>query len=101
MPHVRFSEDVKRHAISLVLDSQLVATDVAKQIGCSVNSIHAWIKKYRHEQIPVVESSPTAFVPVTLVDPKPTAVEIVTPNGYVIRLDSTSLDELLAAIAAC
>jgi hypothetical protein len=42
-------------------------------------------------------------VPVTLDESKPTSVEIVTPNGYTIRLTdiSHSLDELLAAIASC
>ena len=99
MSNPRFAEDVKRQAVKLVLDSRLAATVVAKQIGCSVNSIHAWIKKYRHENL--VPESPSPFVSVTLDDPPPTSVEIVTPNGYTIRLATASLDELFAAIAAC
>ena len=101
MSHTRFAEDVKRQAVSLVLHSQLAATDVAKRIGCSVNSIHAWVKKYRPTQNDVTETSPPTFVPVSLVDSTPTTVEIVTPNGYIVRFASHSLDELLAAIAAC
>ena len=100
MPHTRFTEDVKQQAVDLVLHSQLAVADAARQIGCSIHSIHAWIKKHRQQQN-FVTKSPTTFVPVTLVDPKATSVEIVTPNGYIVRLDSVSLAELLAAIAAC
>ena len=99
MSHTRFAEDVKRQAVNLVLHSQLAATVVAKQTGCSVNSIHAWIKKYRSDNL--VTESPPAFVSVILDDPPPTSVEIVTPNGYIVRFTTPSLDELLAAIAAC
>jgi hypothetical protein len=47
-------------------------------------------------------SSPPTFVPITLVDSKPNSIEIVTPNGFTVRLNTPlSLGELLAAIASC
>jgi len=104
MPSVRFSDDVKRQAVELVLHQHLAAADVAQQIGCSVNSIHAWVGTYRRTRQSVTASPPpSAFVPVAIEEPKPTSFEIVTPNGYTIRLCDSfhSLDELLAAIASC
>jgi transposase-like protein len=104
MSHVRFAEDVKRHAADLALHSDLAVTEIARQTGCSVNTLHSWIKKYRQEQKVVTETpTPPTFVPVTLVDPKPTSIEIVTPNGFIVRLVDAplSLGELLAAVASC
>jgi len=101
MPRTYFSPEVKQQAIDLVLQSQLSIAEVATQIGCSIHSLHSWIKKYRQQQNPDTASSPT-FVPITLVDPKSAPVEIITPNGFTVRLHNpVSLSELLAAIASC
>jgi len=101
MPRTYFSPEVKQQAIDLVLQSQLSVAAAAQQTGCSINALHSWLKKYRQQQNPAIESSPT-FVPITLVDPKAAAVEIVTPNGFTVRLNNPlSLSELLAAIASC
>ena len=100
MPRIYFSTEVKQQAIDLVLQSQLSVAAAAQQIGCSVNALHSWLKKYRQQQNPATESSPT-FMPITLVDTK-FAIEIVTPNGFTVRLHNPlSLGELLAAIASC
>jgi hypothetical protein len=41
-------------------------------------------------------------VPITLVDSKATNIEIVTPNGFTVRLNTpVSLGALFAAIASC
>jgi len=100
MPRTYFSPEVKLQAIDLVLHSQLSVATAAQQTGCSVNALHSWIKKYRQQQNPDTASSPT-FMPITLVDTK-SAIEIVTPNGFTVRLHTPlSLGELLAAIASC
>ena len=99
MSRLRYSAEVKRHAVDLAQHSSL--TEVARQVGCSIHSLRSWIKKYRHEQNANVSTPPT-FVPITLVDPKPSVIEIITPNGFTIRLHSPiSLGELLAAISPC
>jgi transposase-like protein len=101
MPRLYFSVEVKRHAVDLVLCDRLTVSAVAQQVGCSINALHSWIKKYRQEQNPETSSPPT-FVPITLVDSKPNSIEIVTPNGFTVRLNtSVSLGDLLAAITSC
>jgi len=96
---VRFSAEVKRQAIDLVLHSRLTVVSAAQQAGCSVNALHNWLKKHRQQN---VDTKPPTFVPLTLADPKPATIEIVTPNGFTVRLNNPlSLGELLAAIASC
>jgi len=100
MPRTYFSPEVKQHAIALVLDDHLTVAAAAQQVGCSVNALHSWIKKYRQVQSAGI-TAPT-FVPITLVDSVPNGIEIVTPNGFTIRLHSPiSLGKLLAAITSC
>jgi len=100
MPRTYFSPEVKQQAIALVLDDHLTVASAAQQVGCSVNALHHWLKK--HRQRGTATESPLTFVPVTLVDPKPASIEIVTPNGFTIRLHSPiSLGELLAVITSC
>jgi len=101
MPRSNFSAEVKQHAVALVLDDRLTVAATAQQVGCSVHALHSWLRKHRQQQNPSTPSPPT-FVPITLVDPKPNGIEIVTPNGFTIRLHSPlSLGELLAAISTC
>jgi transposase-like protein len=87
MSRTYFSAEVKRHAVDLVLCDRLTVATAAQQVGCSINALHSWIKKYRQEQNPET-SSPLTFVPITLVDSKTTDLEIVTPNGFTVRLNS-------------
>jgi transposase-like protein len=101
MSRTYFSAEVKRHAIDLVLRDHLTVATAAQQVSCSINALHGWIKKYRQEQNSDTSVPPT-FVPITLVDPKSSAIEIVTPNGFTVRLNTpVSLGELLATIASC
>ena len=99
MPRLYFSAEVKRQAIDLVLHSRLTVASAAQQIGCSVNALHNWLNKHRQR---TVDTEPPTFVPLTLADSQPASVEIVTPNGFTIRLNQPlSLGDLLAAIASC
>jgi transposase-like protein len=100
MPRTYFSPEVKQQAIALVLADHLTVAAAAQQVGCSVNALHNWLKKHRQEQCP---GTPVlTFVPITLVDSAPTSIEIVTPNGFTIRLHSPlPLGDLLAVITSC
>jgi len=104
MPRSNFSAEVKRQAVALVLGDHLTVAVAAEQIGCSVHALHSWLRKHRQQQSPSTPSPPT-FVPITLVDPKPNAaIEIVTPNGFIIRLTDASpkyIAELLHAFNPC
>ena len=99
MPRHSFSAEVKSQAIDLVLHSGLTVASAAQQIGCSVNALQNWLKKHRQQN---TDTEPPTFVPLTLSDSKPSSVEIVTPNGFTVRLTQPlSLGELLAAISSC
>ena len=99
MSRIRYSAEVKQHAVDLAQHSLL--TEVTRQVGCSIHSLRAWIKKYRQEQS-APASALLTFVPITIVDPTSSGIEIITPNGFTIRLNSPlSLGEQLAAIASC
>jgi transposase-like protein len=102
MSRKHFSAEVKREAVDLVVNSKLSIAEVAQQVECSVNTLHSWLRKYRLTQ-PDAATLPI-FVPVTLVDPKTDTIEIITPNGYTIRLPYASpkyIAELLHAISPC
>jgi len=104
MSHVRYSAEVRQHALSLVLDSHVPVTRAAREAGCSVNSLHYWLKKKRQ---PSSSSAPlqtdTPFVPIKIVGSPTQPIEIVTPTGITIRLtDATPqyLAELLTALTS-
>ena len=105
MPRIRYSEEVRQQALALVLESHLSAAQVAREIGCSVNSIHGWIKQHRQkDRQPTDQQSKATFVPVNIIDAKHQLIEIVTPNGFILRLNETTpqyLVELLNALATC
>jgi transposase-like protein len=101
MPRTYFSAEVKREAVDLVLQSRLPIGVAAQQIGCSTNALHNWLKKHRQQHSP--PESPS-FVPVTLIEPKVSSIEIVTPDGFTLRLTDASpkyIAELLHAIIPC
>lgn len=104
MPRIRYSEDVKRQAVSLVVEDHFTVAEVAHEIGCSVFTLHAWLKKHRQSITPALPSNAPSFVPVHLVDAKTASVEIVTPGGFTLRLidvSSQEIVELLTALATC
>jgi transposase-like protein len=99
MSRTYFTAEVKRHAVDLVLRDRLTVAAGAQQVGCSINALHNWLKKHRQQ---TANTDPPTFVPITLVDSQATNIEIVTPNGFTVRLTTPpSLGELLAAIASC
>jgi len=102
MSHVRYSAEVRQHALSLVRDSHLPVTRAAREAGCSVNSLHYWLKKQRQQTLPPDHPpTETTFIPIKIVDSPTQSIEIVTSNGITIRLPDASpqyLAELLHAI---
>lgn len=105
MPRIHYSDDVREAAVDLVLTSHIPAAQVAREVGCSPFTLHSWIKKHRRSLDPPTGSPrPATFIPVNLVDAKSVSVEIVTPNGFTVRLgdlSSQSLVELLTALTSC
>jgi transposase-like protein len=102
MSRVRYSAEIRQHALSLVLDSHLPVTHAALNAGCSVNSLHYWLKKHRQQNTPPTHA-PT-FVPVNVIDPQNPSAEMVLPNGITLRLTDTtprSLAELIHALILC
>ena len=101
MSHVRYSAEVRQHALSLVRDSHLPVTHAARQAGCSVNSLHYWLKKQRQQTLPPDHpQTETTFVPIQIVDLPTQPIEIVAPNGITIRLPGVSPQYLAALLHA-
>lgn len=109
MPRIRYSEAVRQRAVRLVLESQTPIAQVAKKVGCSVNTVHLWLKQHKvdsqsdHRKASSQEESAT-FIPVNLIDPKPAGIEIVTPSGFTLKLAEVNprfIAELLSELASC
>lgn len=45
-----YPKDFKKHAIDLALSSDYPITHTARELGLSVSTLHAWIKKYQKTQ---------------------------------------------------
>jgi len=105
MPRIRYTEEVRQQAIALALDSNTSIAQVARDVGCSINTLHLWIKQHRLQDTPPpVSQDKATFVPVNIIDDRNHHVEIVTANGITIRLTDASpryIAELLNAIASC
>jgi len=100
MFRLRYSADVRQHALSLVFDSRLPLTHIAREVGCTVGTLQGWLKKHRQQNTPPNETA--TFVPVTLVDSANPSAEVVLPNGLMIRLTDASprsIAELVHALA--
>ena len=105
MPHVHYTAEARQQAIARILGSRDSIARVAREVGCSVSTIHSWLRKHRRSADPPADSpAPATFIPVQVVDSRSPTVEIVTPNGFTVRINdvsSQSLAELLTALASC
>ena len=131
MPRIRYSDAVRAQAVRLVLESQQPLTQVARQFGCSVSALQNWLKDHRqgvkgHRQsvkdqpsqpqspkpgvkkfkqtVADKSSSPATFIPVHLIDQKLTSIEIVTPDGFTLKLIDAHpqyIAELLGILGSC
>jgi len=117
MPRIRYSDHVRAQAVRLVLESHKPMTQVARKFGCSVSALQRWLKAHRQgakspksgikkSRQPVTDQrpSPATFIPVHLIDQKSTTIEIVTPNGFTLKLTDTPpqyIAELLRILGSC
>ena len=97
--------DFWRDALQQFVDSKLSVIDFCSQKGVSVPSFYQWKRKLQSaDKAPPV----SAMVPVRSVPanpkPVPQPIQIMTPSGFAIRVDSampsTELTQLIAAIEA-
>ena len=105
MPPIRYSDKVRRQAVARALSPSATIAQVAGEVGCSLDTIHRWLREHRQQQSHLERpKNETTFIPVTITDPVNPSAEIVTTNGITIRLkDATPqyIAELLTAIAPC
>jgi transposase-like protein len=105
MSRIRYSAEVRQQALALLLDSRLSRVQVAREIGCTVGTLHLWLKQHRQQKEQATESTtPPTFIPVNVVDLQNPSAEIILPNGITIRLtDATPriLAELVHALIPC
>jgi transposase-like protein len=102
MPRIRYSAEVRAEAVARVLDSHTPVTQVARDVGCTINTIHDWLKKHRRQNSS--PNGPATFVPIKVIDSQHHPVEVVLTNGITIRLTDASprsLAELLHALSSC
>lgn len=93
-----------QQALQQFTDSKLSVADFCSQNGLSVQSFYQWKRKLQ----PSVRSSASAVVPVRIIPdtpvPSPQMIQIMTPSGFAIRVDSslppTQLTRLIAAVEA-
>jgi len=117
MPPIRYSDAVRAQAVRLVLESQKPLAQVAKKFGCSVSVLQHWlkahrqgtktpqggVKKFKHA-VTDKDGSPATFIPVNLIDQKSTSIEIITPDGFTLKLTDTHpqyIAELLGILGSC
>lgn len=104
----RFTKEEREKAVRMV-ESGKTISEAAKEIGGSANTVRRWI-------IPGIQQTDTqiskdgkyeaGFIPVTLSDIKAemSKMEIVTPNGYTIRIEANGIEaisEILGVIREC
>jgi transposase-like protein len=102
MSKIRYSADFRTAAVAQVLSRTGSIAQVAREVGCTVGTLHSWLKKYCQKTTP--PSDKTSFVSVNVVDLQNPSAEIILPNGITIRLtDATprSIAELVHALAPC
>lgn len=105
MSRIRYTAEARQQALALVLESRQPVAQVARKIGCSVNTIHLWLKQHRQQDgQPTMQQEKATFVPVNIIDNKNHPIEIVMPNGVTIKLTDASpqyIGELLNVLASC
>jgi transposase-like protein len=125
MPRIRYSDAVRDQAVRLVLDSQKPLTHVVEKFGCSVSTLQNWLRDHRQgikgdkpdaknsklsdsksgrHVVAGKEVSAATFIPVNLIDQKSATIEIVTPDGFTLKLADGNpqyIAELLGVLGSC
>ena len=86
----------------LLIDAHIAVATVAREVGCSTDTMHRWLREHRRQKSSsTVPQEQATFVPIQIVDSPAPPIEIVMPNGITIRLSDASpqyLAELLHAL---
>jgi transposase-like protein len=88
MSRIRYSAEVRAEAVARVLDSHTPVAQVTRDIGCTINAVHDWLKKHRRQNS--LPSDQATFVPIKVIDSQHHPVEVVLSNGITIRLTDAS-----------
>jgi transposase-like protein len=89
----RYSLAAQRSAVEQVLQGRPIA-QVARQLGCSDQSIQRWIKVHR-KSLSSANTS-TTFLPIRVDgQPPPTKIELVTTTGLTLRFPVDTPSETL------
>jgi len=49
MPGLPYTEKVRQEAIARVLDSHTPVSQVAREVGCSIDTMHRWVREHRQQ----------------------------------------------------
>ncbi|GHT42013.1 hypothetical protein FACS189443_4510 [Planctomycetales bacterium] len=97
-----YSEPVKREAVCRVLINHHSQKSVARQLGCSPDSLRDWLKKYRRDVLAEEQQPDFASVKIPSEASHHQALEIITPHGFTLRLPAATplpqLAELLRSL---
>ena len=49
MPGIRYTEDIRQEAVARALDPHTTVAEVARDIGCSTDTMHRWLREHRQQ----------------------------------------------------
>lgn len=98
----RWTEEAKRRIVEESFVGRRQASATARRYGISTSLLFSWRKAYREGPFDA-----TGFVPALVIDdappaapPQPTRIEIVTPNGHRVLVESGVDERTLARVLA-
>ena len=114
MARIRYAEEVRQDALRQILEEHLSVRDVARRVGCNVNSVYALLRRQRRQQNQNDQrqnnqtqndrSRDATFLPVRIVQDDAeengdagNRIEMILPNGITFKIAPTS-PEFIAKI---
>lgn len=107
MARIRYSQEVRHSALRQIIENGASAKSVAQQIGCNVNSVLGWLRRYRQSLNAIDHKSEPTFVPVHLIDQEHNAnnqIEMTLPNGLTLKITNATPEfvaRIVREIASC
>ena len=101
--------DLVRHAAELVLHYDKTLSQTARILQCTIPAVQKYVQQYLDQQSEDAESSSSseaegAFLSVRLADepiakePISIPLDILTPKGWTLRLQLTSLQDIITLL---
>ena len=91
-----------RVAVEMQRDSGLSVTEFCRREGLKASSFFAWRKRLEDDVVSVERSSghevATKFAEVSVVESVPIPIEVVAPNGIVVRLPESAGSDCLERV---